>query len=81
MGGVRSEWLGDRAELLPKRQRLEVECEALRDSLLRLLPTHTPVLALDGEKIVNTAIALNTSLGELAGIQRMIGVLEDKLGM
>ena len=80
MGGMRHEWLGERSELKLQRQRLEVNCEAVRDSLLRLLPTHEPVLALDVEKIVNTAIALSTSVGELAGIQRKIGILEEKLG-
>ena len=80
MSGLRHEWLGEWAELKPKRQRLEVECEALRDALLRLVPTHVPVLALDVEKIVNTAIALHTSHKELAGIEHQIDILKKNLG-
>jgi hypothetical protein len=72
--------MGELAELKPKRQRLEVECDSLRDSLRRILPPHVPPAELDGEKIVNTAIALNTSLVELAGVLRMINVLNQQLG-
>jgi hypothetical protein len=80
MVGLRHEWLGEKAELKPKRQRLEVECEALRDALLRIVPTHVPVQSLDTEKIVDTAIALHTSHKELASIEYMISVLNSKLG-
>jgi hypothetical protein len=78
--GERHEMLGQRAELTPKRQRLTVECEALRDKLRQALPPHVPVGELNGEAILQTAIALQTSLTELAGVVRMIGVLERELG-
>jgi hypothetical protein len=80
MTGIRHEWLGAKAELKPKRQRLEVECGALRDSLLRLLPTHVSVLTLDVEKIVDTSIALHSSRKELDGIEYQIRILSEKLG-
>lgn len=76
----RHEMLGQRAELKPTRQRLIVECEALRDALRKLLPVHEKVNTLDADKIVTTAIALQTSLGELAGVQRMIDALTQALG-
>lgn len=76
----RHEMLGQRAELKPARQRLIVECEALRDSLRKMLPVHEEVSALNADKIVVTAIALQTSLGELAGVQRKIDILTQGLG-
>lgn len=77
----RHEMLGQRAELMPQRQRLRVECEALRDSLRSALPIHDEVDALNAEKILDTAIALKTSLDELAGLNRKIGILNGYLGM
>ena len=76
----RHELLGQRAALYPDRQRLVVECEALRDKLRRALPLHEEVCALQGEEIVNTAIALHSSLLELAGILRKIAILDAQLG-
>ena len=76
----RHEMLGQRAELKPACQRLTVECEALRDSLRKLLPLHEDVSVLNADKIVTTAIALQTSLGELAGVQRKIYILSQNLG-
>lgn len=76
----RHELLGERAALYPDRQRLEVECEALRDKLRRALPLHEEVKNLKGEEIVNTAIALNASIVELAGINRKIDILDGQLG-
>lgn len=78
--GERHELLGQRAELTPQRLRLTVECEALRDRLRQLLPLHEDVEALSGEQIVNTAIALHTSLMERAAIQRKIDILTGQLG-
>ena len=78
--GERHEMLGKRAELKPKRQRARVECEALRDRLRLALPVDEAVDALNGENILTTAIALKNSLDELAGMNRMIGVLNEQLG-
>ena len=73
--------LGQRAELLPQRQRLRAECEALRDRLRLALPIHEEVDSLDGEKVLNTAIALKNSLDELSGMNRKIEILSRELGM
>jgi hypothetical protein len=77
----RNEMLGEHAELKPKRLRLRIECEALRDKLRTALPLHEEVDSLDGEAILNTSIALQTSLAELAGLNRKITILEQQLGM
>ena len=77
----RHERLGYRAELLPKQQRLRVECEALRERLRIALPTHVGVEELNAENILATAIALTGSLGELAGLNRQISSLEEQLGL
>ena len=76
----RHEMLGQRAALTPERQRLTVECEALRDTLRKALPLHEEVGALNGDKIATTAIALQNSLGELAGVNRKIDILSRELG-
>jgi hypothetical protein len=73
--------LGDRAELLPKQKRLQVECEALRDRLRSVLPVHIAVDGLDGDEILDTALAIKQSLSELAEVNRMITILERQLGM
>ncbi|MDR1398138.1 MAG: hypothetical protein LBJ14_10480 [Desulfarculales bacterium] len=78
--GERHEMLGQRAELMPQRQRLRVECEALRDKLRAALPVHEDVDALNGETILTAAIALQTSLAELAGMNRKIEILNRELG-
>jgi len=72
--------LGQRAELLPQRQRLRVECEALRDRLRLALPIQDDVDALDGGNILETAIALKTNLDELSGMNRKIEILSRELG-
>jgi len=72
--------LGQRAELLPQRQRLRVECEALRDRLRGALPIHEEVDALDGGNILDTALALKNSLDELVGLNRKIEILNRELG-
>jgi hypothetical protein len=77
----RHEMLGEHADLKPKRTRLRIECEALRDVLRTALPLHEDVDTLDGETILNTAIALQTSLAELAGVNRKITILEQQLGI
>ena len=77
----RHQMLGERADLKPKRQKLRAECEALRDRLRAALPVHNEVDALDGENILTTAIALRESLGELAGLNHKIGILERELGI
>ncbi|MDR1659321.1 MAG: hypothetical protein LBR94_03135 [Desulfovibrio sp.] len=77
----RHEMLGERAELKPKQLRLRIECEALRDKLRTALPPHEEVDGLSGETILNTAIALQTSLDELAGLNRKITILEQQLGI
>lgn len=77
----RHEMLGQRAELKPRQQRLRVECEALRDRLRSALPAHEEVGALNGENILDTAIALKASLEELSGVSRKIKILESNLGM
>ncbi len=76
----RLENIGLRADLRMQKTRLEAEVEALRDTLRRLLPKHEDVIELNGEKILNTAIALNTNLEELKGIQRKIAILNRELG-
>lgn len=76
----RQEWLGQRAELMPRRQRLAVECEALRDKMRQTLPPHMPVRELSKDAILNTAVALCTSLEELAEVERTIIALNDILG-
>jgi len=77
----RQEMLGERAELKPKRQRLQVECEALRDRLRSALPVHEDVDALDGQNVLDTAIALASSLEELAAVNKKIKILNDNLGL
>jgi hypothetical protein len=67
--GERHEMLDLLVELTFERQRIEVVCEALRDSLQRIVPPNGPVNELDGEKIANTAIALHARLKELASIR------------
>ncbi|CAK7024749.1 MAG: hypothetical protein DELT_02534 [Desulfovibrio sp.] len=76
----RHEMLGQRAELTGERLRLIVECESMRDTLRRLLPTHEEVHTLNKDKIATTAIALQKSLGELQGVQRKIDILSQNLG-
>ena len=76
----RLENIGLRADLRMQKIRIETEVEALRDTLRRLLPKHEDVIELNGEKILNTAIALNTILEELKGIQRKIAILNRELG-
>lgn len=78
--GERNEMLGQRAELKPKRLRIQTECAALRDRLRILLPIHEEVDALNGGDILTTAIALKTSLDELAGLNKKIGILNTFLG-
>lgn len=79
--GERHEMLGERAELKPKRQRLRAECEALRDRLRAALPLHVEADVLDGDNILDTAIALRERLDVLAGINKKIGILEENLGI
>ena len=76
----RHEMLGQRAELTGERLRLCTECEALRDALRKHLPLHEEVHSLNADKIATTAIALQTSLGELQGVQRKIDILSRNLG-
>ena len=76
----RLENIGLRADLRMQKIRIETEVEALRDTLRRLLPKHEDAVELNGEKILNTAIALNTSLEELKNIQRKIAILSRELG-
>lgn len=52
--GERHEMIGRRAELMPKRQRLAVECEALRDKMRQTLPPHVPVRELNKDAILKT---------------------------
>lgn len=76
----RAENLGRRVELRRERLRLVAECEALRDRLRRELPTVEEVAALDREKILATAVALDQSLFELAGLDRKLSILNRELG-
>jgi hypothetical protein len=76
----RHEWAGQRAELTPKWQRLNVECEALRDRLRQALPPHLPVREMDKDAILTTAVALCTSMEELAEVERTIVKLNEILG-
>lgn len=76
----RAENLGRRVELRRERQRLAVECEALRDSLRRALPVVEEVGGLDREKILSAALALDQSLVELAGVDKKIAILNRELG-
>jgi hypothetical protein len=79
--GERHEMLGQRAEILPQRQRLLVECAVLRDNLREALPVHEDVEILNGENIINSAIILHARLTELAGLNRKIRILNEQLGM
>ncbi|WP_027188218.1 hypothetical protein [Desulfovibrio cuneatus] len=72
--------LGLRTELRQTAQRLGVEVEALRDQLRGLLPTHEEPDTLNGETILNTAIALQGRLAELQGYTRKIAILNRELG-
>ncbi len=72
--------LGVRLELRQQAQRLRTEAEALRDKLRHALPIHEEADTLNGEEIINTAIALNTSLNELTGLNRKIAILTRELG-
>lgn len=76
----RFEKMGKRAELRQERTRLEIECDALRSSLRRLLPVEEDAGELSEEKILNTAISLNQSLVELKAIEKKLNVLNDILG-
>ena len=76
----RAETLGRRVELRQQRARLVAECEALRDSMRRLLPLEEEVSALEQEKILTTAVALNQSLLELAETNKKLHVLNRVLG-
>lgn len=76
----RHEMLGQRAELNQKSILFNAECESLRDTLRGLLPVHEDVQILNADKIATTAIALQSNLGELAGVTRKIAILSRALG-
>ena len=76
----RAENMGRLVELDRTRKRLAAECEALRDSLRRLLPLAEDVSALDREKILTSAVALDQSLLELAGVDKKLAILNRELG-
>lgn len=76
----RVELLGERLGLIEKQKRQIVEVEALRDKLRQALPLHEDAESLDGEKMLNTAIALRTSIEELQAINKKIGILSRQLG-
>jgi hypothetical protein len=75
-----AENLGRRVEFRRDRARLAAECEALRDSLRRALPVVDEVSTLDRDKILATAVALEQSLIELAGVDKKLHVLNRELG-
>lgn len=72
--------LGRRVELRRERQRLAVECDGLRGLLRRQLPLDVEVDDLDGEVVLNAALALRQSLTELEGINKRIAILNRELG-
>ena len=72
--------LGRRVELRRERQRLAVECDGLRGLLRRHLPLDVEVDDLDGEVVLNAALALRQSLTELEGINKRIAILNRELG-
>lgn len=76
----RVEHLGQRVELRQQKRRLTAEVEALRDKLRRALPAHEEAETLKGEEILDTAIALKTSLDELTAVERKIAILTRELG-
>jgi hypothetical protein len=79
MGELQS-MMGDRVELREKRLRVETECKALRDQLRACLPAHVEVAELEGEAILNTALALQENLADLAGIDRQLVILNRLIG-
>ena len=74
------EAVGRREEHKLQQARLVAECEALRDSLRRLLPLGEDVHALDREKILQTALALDQSICELGEIKKKLNVIGEFLG-
>lgn len=76
----RVENLGRREELRRDRLRLVAKCEALRDSLRGLMPIASDVADIDCDKMLNTAVALDQGLAELARINKQLAILNRELG-
>ena len=76
----RVENMGRHVEYRREQKRLVAECEALRDSLRRALPIVEDVSGIDREKMLSTAVALDQSLLELAGVNKKLAVLDRELG-
>lgn len=76
----RTQYMGQRVELRQQRQRVALDCEALRDRLRLALPLAEEVSAIDREVVVNAAMALHDRLGELQGIDRKLAILNRELG-
>lgn len=76
----RTQYMGERVDLRQKRQRVALDCEALRDQLRMTLPVTADVEDLDSEAVVNLAIVLHERLGELRAIDRKLDILNRQLG-
>lgn len=75
-----TENLGRQLTYKRERLRIETKCNALRDSLRRALPVEEEAAKLDGATILQTALALEQSLGELAEMDRRLGVIDGLIG-
>lgn len=77
----RLENLGVRHDLMRQRKNVEAEARSHRDSMRATMPMAGDVVLIDGDYVVQLAIALNEKLEELKGICKKLEILNRELGM
>ena len=77
----RREQMGERQELLIRRQNIEAEVCSHRDSIRAALSPVEDAVEIKGEYVMHLAIALNELLIERKGVNRKIATLEEMLGL
>lgn len=73
--------LGERHDLMEQKKAVEAKAQSHRDSMRATMPMIGDVSLIDGNYVVQLAIALNEELVKLSGINRMLEVLNNELGM
>ena len=76
----RARMLGERVEIRQKRQRVGVNCSALRERLRSLLSPALTETDMDRDAILDTAAVLHSELGELEILSAKLAVLNRELG-
>ena len=76
----RARMLGERVELRQKRQRVAVNCTALRERLRALASPALAAGEMDRDAILDTAVVLHTELGELQLLGAKLDILNRELG-